>query len=217
MFDSLKRGFPLCGASLFLVRAPQWLLLVGLVLCSSCLFSAPKPKPEQTEALVNRLAPTVRSGDIVVRCGVGLVSALIRAKVGDSISASHCGIVVQDQGQWRVVHSLSRSVSSCDGMQCCSLAEFIEDSEFESLRVVRFKLGDGEVIAARALDYLAQKIPFNEAIDLGDTTRFFCSQLPIHIIYSQYGVDLVPELERQGRNIPRFSLFLDPRYFEIVY
>lgn len=193
-------------------------LLVGTMgWSSSCIFSGPKPNAEHTEALVAQLSDTIRSGDIVVRCGTGLVSALIRAKVGDSISASHCGVIVGQAGAWSVVHSLSESVSDHDGMQRCSLTEFIENSELESLKVVRFKQGDGRSIAAWAEYYLARKVPFNEAIDLGDTTRLFCSQLPIHLIFSLYGVDLVPPADRKARKIPKFSLFLDSLYFRRIY
>ena len=210
MFGMYRRGLPWGGASFF----------VGLVLCAGlvgCLFSGPKPPKGATEALLARLEDTVRAGDIVVRCGTGLVSAIIRAKVGDSISASHCGVVVGARGAFRVVHSLSASVSDFDGLQSCSLREFVEESELSSLRVVRFKQGNGEAIAARALGYLARKVPFNEAIDLSDTTRLFCSQLPLRIIETQYGVDLVPVEVRKGQKIPKFSLFLDSVYFQRVY
>lgn len=152
---------------------------------------------------------SIRSGDIILRKGYGLVSELITAELNDTVDISHCGILVQDSAaQFWVIHSLSRKVSDADGVQMCSLDRFMADSRTETVRVVRFKYDGLGLVSERAKAYLRLKIPFDEKFDMGDTTAFFCSEMPIHIIKNAYKTDV-----SVGMAKPKFSVFLNTEFF----
>lgn len=147
-----------------------------------------------------------------MRRGYGLVSDLIVARLKDSVDLSHCGILsVDSTGSFQVIHSLSKSVSKFDGMQICSLQEYVQDARPESLLAVRHKEIDGELIEARALAYLEQAIPFDHAFNLNDSSAFYCSELPIQIIFNLTGYRLA-----SGSSIPPFSIFLNDDFFKVI-
>lgn len=157
-------------------------------------------------------ADSLQSGDIVLRRGYGLVSDLIVARLKDSVALSHCGILsIDSTGAIQVIHSLSKSVSEFDGMQSCRLEEFIQDARPESLLAVRHTELDGRLIEKLAIDYLQQEIPFDHSFNTNDSSAFFCSELPIHIIYRLSGTYLY-----SGNQIPPFSVFLNPKQFNRI-
>lgn len=155
---------------------------------------------------------SLQSGDIILRRGYGLVSDLIVARLKDSVDLSHCGILsIDSTGAIQVIHSLSKSVSKFDGMQTCSFEEFIQDARPESLLAVRHTGVDGRLIEKQAIAYLQQKKPFDHNFNTNDSSAFFCSELPIHIIYNLTGTYLY-----KGNQIPPFSVFLNRKYFKEI-
>lgn len=162
-------------------------------------------KPAVSTDLFIYSTDSLQRGDIVLRRGYGMVSDLIVARLKDSVDLSHCGILsIDSTGSYKVIHSLSKSVSKFDGMQVCSLQEFVQDARPESLRAVRHKEIEGRLIEAQALAYLKQGIPFDHAFNINDSSAFYCSELPIHIIYNLSGTRLF-----NGNQIPPFSIFLN--------
>jgi len=152
---------------------------------------------------------SIKEGDIILRKSFGLVSEIIVDQLHDTVDISHCGIIVVDSNHhFEVIHSLSKRVSKADGIQSCSLDNFMSDSQFKTVKIVRYRKDSLGKIAERAKDCLHRKIPFDEVFNSLDTTSLFCSELPIHIIKSAYGVDV-----SEGALKPKFSLFLNPKYF----
>lgn len=169
------------------------------------------PEAKTTESL-HYSTFQLKSGDIILRKSFGLISEIVVAKLQDSIDVSHCGIIYIDSvGDFQVIHSLSKKISDTDGVQICTLEHFMEDSKLETVRVVRFKIGSTSTIASKALYYLQQRVPFDEQFNIKDTTAFFCSELPIHIIKSRLHIDIA-----KGTNEPKFSIFLNPYFFEEI-
>lgn len=156
----------------------------------------------------------LQSGDIVFRRSYGIVSDLIVAKLNDSIALSHCGIAYRDSvGQLFVIHALSKKLSEVDGMQICSFDDFLQDSRPGTVKVTRFLPDTSGLIAYWALFYLKNAKPFDESFNMRDTTNFFCTQLPLHIIQTHFDVDLV---QNERNEIPKFStLFKKPYFIEI--
>lgn len=169
------------------------------------------PKAETTESFRYNTS-NLRSGDIILRKSFGLISEIVVVKLQDTIDISHCGIIfIDSKKNYQIIHSLSKKVSDADGVQICSLDHFMEDSKLESVRVVRLKIDTNHAVANKALYYLQHKIPFDELFDIKDTTSFFCSELPIHIIRSVFDIDIT-----LGSNEPKFSIFLDPNFFKEI-
>lgn len=185
-----------------------FILFASLWSChpENSLPSAPCLLPQEDKALI-------QEGDIILRMGEGWLSQFIGKCLHDTIRVSHCGILVKSvAGDWEVIHVLSREVSDTGGVQSCSLDQFTADSERGSIRIVRFRLDTMHVLAEKARYYLGRKIPFDYQFDCQDSSAFFCSELPLHILKYNMGVDLYP----QPAGHPRFSVFLDRLYFDEV-
>lgn len=153
----------------------------------------------------------IQGGDIVLRKGEGFISQMITLMLADSVELSHSGIIVCRNDSFLVVHSLPKELSDYDGIQACSLYEFMAESVPGSVVVVRPINISGKMMETKALYYLSHPKPFDWDFDMNDSTAFFCSELPLHILKHQFGVDLCTTSDN-----PKFSLFLDTVYFERV-
>jgi len=158
----------------------------------------------------------LRNGDIIMRQGRGAISLAISAQLDEKYKLSHCGILSITGDSISVIHTLSIVVSHADGMQKASLQEFTSDTYENSLIVVRLKNTDNNKIADRAKYYLSKKIPFDNNFDVNDTTNFFCNELISHILYSEYGINLIDTTSQNQTQNMRFGRFLDTAKFEII-
>lgn len=155
----------------------------------------------------------LNNGDIILREGYGFVSEAIVKKLNERYPVSHCGIVVKDSANAiSIIHSLSGSLMSSDGVQQCSLAEFEKDSRNNSIIIVRLKEGENEKIAQKAQYYLQKKVPFDHSFDLSDSSHFFCSELIIRILQDEYQIDIT----NKQSNDCKFEIFLNPSYFDVI-
>ena len=185
-------------------------LLTGLLILSAgCRKSSRQITPytftESEKALFEE-------GDIILRKGEGVLSELITDYLGDTLNVSHCGILIKNQDGWQVIHSLSQSLSDQDGVQICPLDQFTAESIPRSLKVVRYTKDTLHLLASQAIYYLHIRKPFDNRFDMQDTSAFFCSQLPLHILKYTLHSDLPI-----GKGLPSFSLFLDKAYFQTIY
>lgn len=168
--------------------------------------------PAKTTDLFFYTTDSLKSGDIILRKSYGLISDIIVAQLNDTLDVSHCGIIVTDSsGSFMVIHSLSKKVSDVDGVQICSLEDFLNDSQLKTVRVVRYKSADSYKIAIAANDYLSRKVPFDEDFNPNDTTALYCSELPVVIIRKCFNQDV-----SKGFNMPKFSMFLQDNYFRKI-
>lgn len=167
---------------------------------------------ENTTELFFYTTDSLCAGDIILRKSYGMISEIITARLNDTVNISHCGILCQDStGNLEVIHSLSKKVSDYDGMQKCSLQEFWDGSRPETVKVYRLRNPNNNRIAEYAHNYLIKKIPFDEKLDLKDTTAFYCSELPAHIIEKAFGTKIWTE-----KSLIKFSAFMNPAYFREI-
>lgn len=153
----------------------------------------------------------LREGDIILRQGEGMLSRFIVRQLGDTVDISHCGILVREEDSWQVVHCLSLEVSDTDGVQCCSLEDFMSDCVAGSLYVVRCVADTIGCLASRARYYLGAHKSFDHGFSLNDTTSFFCSELPYRILKDELHIEMCPPSESL-----KFSSFFDPEHFRLV-
>lgn len=186
-----------------------FLFITLLIVCAGCRKNirhiTPYTLDEQEKSLF-------QEGDIILRKGEGTLSHFITDYLADTLSVSHCGILIKNRNTWEVIHSLAKCVSDQDGVQTCSLDQFTAESIPHSIRVVRYKADSLHVMAKQALYYLHIHKPFDINFNMEDTSAFFCSQLPLHILKYHLHSDL-----EIGDKAPLFSLFLNEKYFRIVY
>ena len=154
----------------------------------------------------------LQEGDLIMRRGNGMLSSLIVRRLNDTIPVSHCGILVANGDDWAVIHALSLDVSDTDGVQSCSVDEFMDDCQTGTLCIVRCVMPRAHCIAPQARYYQATHKPFDRSFNLQDSTAFFCSELPYRILKDRVGLDLTPV----SGNL-KFSAFFDTRYFEVIH
>jgi uncharacterized protein YycO len=159
----------------------------------------------------------LQDGDIILRRGYGLVSSRIIETLKDTLDVSHCGIIVQIDSCWSVIHSIPGYFSippKDDGVIITSLSEFIENAYPNSIIVTRLKRDNLNQIAQKALNYAERRIPFDYDFNYNDTTSLYCSELILRILEDKFA--LTPEILRIKNNPPLFSVFTDPDFFETI-
>ncbi|PLW92568.1 MAG: hypothetical protein C0592_10145 [Marinilabiliales bacterium] len=165
----------------------------------------------------------LKDGDFILRHGYGLVSDGIANTMNEEFHVSHCAILVQSdtaKNGFRVIHSVSQSLSPYDGVQEQWFPRFIRDSQRNSIMVVRFKLVNDStrhIISDAALSYLQRQVPFDHAFDISDTNKLYCSELPWIIIKNEFGIDLFKDKYNEEKDHMKFSNFWNPEYFEVVF
>lgn len=168
-------------------------------------------RPDTTDFFCYK-TDSLRAGDIILRKSYGMISDIIVKQLNDSTNISHCGVICNDTtGQFYIIHSLAKMVSEADGMQQCSLSDFMKDSRFETVKVYRFRRGNGKKIEQKAINYLNQKIAFDHDFNMNDSSKFNCIELPVHIIKSTFHNDITSK-----KNKVNFSIFQNTEYFEEI-
>ena len=161
----------------------------------------------------------IHDGDIILRHGYGLVSDLIVEQLKEKYDLSHCAIVCKDDTNFMIIHSVSSSLSNVDGVQSQDLKSFINDSQYNSVVVIRYKPKinkPASAIARKAKYYLKKQIPFDNAFDINDSSQFYCTELLWKVILNEYGDDILAGKNNQRKDHLKFDTFLDTTKFEII-
>ena len=151
------------------------------------------------------------SGDIIMRRGEEVISTFILNTLNETVNISHCGIIVREGEDISVIHCLSDKVSPVNGVQRNTIDEFTSESIRGTITVVRCKADTSHILADGALYYLKKKKKFDHKFDYADTTEFFCSELPMHILSDRLGIDLMKHQKQFS-----FSLFFNLQHFEPI-
>lgn len=181
------------------------IFLILLAGCKQSIRTSDKPY-----ILTDREKSLLQNGDIILRKGEGILSNFICDYLADTINISHCGILIKNRQGLQVIHTLSADVSDTDGVQICSLDLFTSESVKSSIIVVRCKTDTTSLITSQALHYLKLRKPFDRHFNLQDSSSFFCSELPLHILKYSLDIDLMTV------SPPLFSSFLHQQYFDII-
>ncbi|MEI6509264.1 MAG: YiiX/YebB-like N1pC/P60 family cysteine hydrolase [Bacteroidota bacterium] len=161
----------------------------------------------------------IQDGDIILRHGYGLVSDLIVEQLKETYDLSHCAIVCKEDTNYMIIHSVSSSLSNVDGVQSQDLKSFINDSQYNSVVVIRYKPKinkPASEIARKAKYYLQKQIPFDNAFNINDSSQFYCTELLWKVILNEYGDDILAGKNNQRKDHLKFDTFLDTTKFEII-
>jgi hypothetical protein len=164
--------------------------------------------------LVSLIEPDLEEGDILLRRGSSFVSTLISRASPSAGGMSHCGIVVRDQGDWQIIHSISGSISDQDGIRMENLQSFADKAYRAKIKLVKpaFEI-DRQLLAQRARYYLNQGAAFDHEFDLEDSSRLYCSEL-IRAVYLDSGAEDVFSYSRvAGKNLVDLSSFFQEAYW----
>lgn len=152
---------------------------------------------------------SLRDGDLALRQGTGLDSEAVLRLDSAGGQYSHIGIVVNDNGKWKVVHAVPGE--SRDGIDRVKIEPI--DTFFLSTRAAHgavMRLCGCSAVAAREAAQSAARlvgVPFDYNYNWQDTTRLYCTQL-IAVAYSSAGIDLLSGVPRlSGRNTKNIIVF----------
>lgn len=152
---------------------------------------------------------SLRDGDLALRQGTGLDSEAVLRLDSAGGQYSHIGIVVSDNGKWKVVHAVPGE--SRDGIDKVKIEPI--DTFFLSTRAAHgavMRLRGCSAVAAREAAQSAARlagVPFDYNYNWQDTTRLYCTQL-IAVAYSSAGIDLLSGVPRlSGRNTKNIIVF----------
>lgn len=161
---------------------------------------------------------TLRPGDILLREGYGLVSTTIADRLKGKYRFSHCGVLVDTDSGFQVIHTVSSSLSNIDGMQQCSLEEFVRQSKPGSLAVSRLKNPkDRVILVGQTLRYLEQRVAFDHRFDAQDSSSLFCSELIWRGLIRGGGSDITKPHRQNAWGLYSFDMFLNEAFFEVVF
>lgn len=198
-----------------------FILVTSIILfLLSYKFQSQREQFFSTYSLRDEELEIIQEGDIILRWGFGLVSDIIVKTLKEELSISHCAIVVNDSTEgFKVIHTISQSLSDFDGIQIQNLNTFVKNSNKNSILVVRFKDADeltGKLIAQKAIYYLKQKIPFDHNFDLDNKDEFFCTELIWRIILDVFDIDIFENKKNSTKDYLKFSNFYDSDYFDVI-
>jgi len=203
----------------------RWCLrcrLSGLAAVLGFMFSCSAPTTVSYTLQPHEKA-LLKPGDIILRHGSGALSHAISEYLDEELRVSHVGLISRgNDGQLRVIQSISETISDVDGMQDEALDSFVSASKPFSIIVVRFNGVELDPslagrIEERALEYLRQKVPFDHKFCILEQHHFFCSELIYRLLLEEAGVDIFKsQREKSRREILRFSVFLNPEFFSVV-
>jgi uncharacterized protein YycO len=161
----------------------------------------------------------LHEGDILIRRGYGFVSDKIVETQESPYPVSHCAMLVGEPGNWKVIHSLSSSVSPIDGAQEQSLQRFLNESVPNSIIVQRFKTSSDTIskIVNRVKYYSSIRKPFDHDFDRIDTTKFYCTELFQHCFQDILGKDIFQHHETTlTLGIYNLNAILDTSFFQTI-
>ncbi|MBR5119234.1 MAG: hypothetical protein IK100_11415 [Muribaculaceae bacterium] len=152
---------------------------------------------------------SLHDGDLVFRQGMGPESQAVLRLDSAGGQYSHVGIVINDNGKWKVVHAVpGESEKGIDRVKIEPIDTFFLSTRAEHGAIMRLKGCDittAQKAARNAAKYVG--IPFDYNYNWGDTTRLYCTQL-IVVAYSSAGVNLLSDVPRlANRNSQNIIVF----------
>ena len=144
---------------------------------------------------------SLRDGDLVFREGIGPESEAVLQLDSAGGRYSHVGIVIGDNGKWKVVHAVpGESDDGIDRVKIEPIDTFFLSTRAEHGAIMRLKGCDGATAskaAQQAAHYAKQGVPFDYNYSWVDTTRLYCTQL-IAVAYSSADVNILQHVTRMN-------------------
>lgn len=193
--------------------------LVGLTAGAAYFYERTEDYAEahSTYQLTDDELSRLKHGDVILRRGYGMVSRFIANQLEGSYNLSHCGVIIERDNEFFVVHTVSSNVSEIDGMQVHPIADFVHQSRPNSIVVNRLIDGRASALMAEgALEYLSAAVLFDHNFDINDSTHLYCSEMIWRSLKNKAGIDLFEGLYDEEGAWYTFDTFFNPNYFENV-
>lgn len=163
---------------------------------------------------------SIQSGDIVLRRGDGPLSFHLSNTTKEAFT--HCGIIVKENSQLKVIHSLGGQVSQhqVDGVQITTLKHFVDYASDSLLFICRpiFVDSANEKVTKEAYKYLKEKVPFDHRFSMLSKDKFYCSELLYYIFKNINNQKNVFTIKKKHRAyMLMFSTFFNSKNFKKIY
>ena len=148
----------------------------------------------------------MQEGDLAFRCGLGVFSRAVTS-VEDEGRYSHVGILVNNDGQWNVVHAVPGETEfpgDFERVKEESIEVFYSPKRAYSGCLVHTGVDDTVAlrsICATAIQFARDSVLFDDKYDMYDSSKVYCTEL-VWRLYQSIGIDL-----SEGRS----------RYFNVLH
>ena len=154
---------------------------------------------------------SLRDGDLVFRQGMGPESEAVLQLDSTGGQFSHIGIVISDNGKWKVVHAVpGESNDGIDRVKIEPIDTFFLSTRAEHGAIMRLRGCDAitsKKAAHEAAKYAKRGVPFDYSYNWSDTSRIYCTQL-IAVAYSSAGINILNHVSRMhDRNVKNIIIF----------
>jgi hypothetical protein len=144
--------------------------------------------PNEAVIAIDSLA--FEEGDLLLRRGNSIVSGMIVQAFPGGGGMSHCGILIQENGAWQVIHSISGAISDSEGIRKQAWLSFARNAkEARLLHVKPTFVPDRQAIRAKAFVYLQRRTGFDHDFDLSNDSKLYCSELVRAVYQGTYNQD----------------------------
>lgn len=161
----------------------------------------------------------LQEGDCIIRKGNGPLSYHLMNTTKEEYS--HCGVIVKENNEWKVIHTLGGSASEheLDGVQMCDIDEFVQFAADSMLFICRpiFMDSVGIKTAERARYYLDLQMPFDHSFSVFSEDKLYCSELLFVIFRDIYGKNIMDIKKKHKSYMIMFSTFFDEKRFQPIY
>jgi len=127
---------------------------------------------------------------------------------------SHCGILVQDDGIWKVIHSISGQISEMDGIRIEKAKSFMANALDDKVILIKPKFHiDKDLISQLAWKYLKLKPEFDHDFNLNERNKLYCSEL-VRAVYLDAGAeDIFIYKSIAGKKVIDITSFFSDQYW----
>ena len=133
----------------------------------------------------------IEEGDLAFRCGRGVFSRIVTTAEEEGVY-SHVGIVVRDEGKWKVAHAVPAEPEykgDFDRVKLEDIEVFFSPDRACSGCLVRPGVRDPERMCAEAICAARDSVAFDGGYDLADSSKVYCTEF-VWRLYLQDGTDL---------------------------
>lgn len=197
-----------------------WPIVIIILLLAGSYYLQPKNTPNKqgvSYSLTGDEKRLLRSGDIMMRRGDGMVSDGIANMLKEQYDVTHCGVVLEENGKLWIVHAVQDKKRGVDGIFAQNLDQFVAESRPGSVIVVRYITATDRTpqLIDRMHYYLKQDIPFDLGFDASDPSSFYCSELLQHLYMETYGTDIFPiKLTLPTADLLKYTYLFDTTAFQ---
>lgn len=193
---------------------------IGIITCRMIPYDASRLAGGQASegaAIPPGVYASLQSGDLILESGHSMLSRAIIRLLDEPRPFSHMGMLIRDQQEWKVLHTLSSEISEVDGLRMEPLVDFLKEAHPDHLLIVRPRGLKSDDLVQSAEYYLRQQVPFDRFFDLTDTSAFYCSEFIYHTMIRAGLPEIAPDTLRNGRVYIGFRHFYDDSLVEIIY